>query len=190
MSRQLSAGTEQFLLPPLAHVCDICDRPVDCQRVAVVEIQRTGAPSVMRREDGQSGCGRVAQDVGNRSFKVLGIVNFFHADVCAPHVGQGEKSLPVGLDESAAILFGAVDYEMDMVVHQAESVHGYVSVSHACRNAVHPENVIGVSLENDFFFQSGCADVPEMFLLLHNLSLLSVNDCLKVRNYILTVQQW
>lgn len=190
VSRQLSAGTEQFLLPPLAHVRDICDRPVGCQRVAVVEIQRTGAPSVMCRENGQSGCGRVAQDVGNRPFKVLSIVNFFHADVCAAHVGQSEKSLPVGLDESAAILFGAVDYEMDMVVHQAESVHGYVSVSHACRNAVHPENVIGVSLENDFFFQSGCADVPEMFLLLHNLSLLSVNNCLKVRNYILTVQQW
>ena len=76
-----------------------------------------------------------------------------------------------------------------MIVHQTKSMHGYVSVSHAYRNAVHPENVIGVSLENDFLFQSGCADVPEMFLLLHNLSLLSVNHCLKVRDYILTVQQ-
>ncbi len=143
----------------------------------------------MRREDDQSGCGRVAQDVGNRPFKVLGIVNFFHADVRAAHVRQSEKSLPVGLDEPAAILFSAVGYEMDVVVHQTESVHGYISSSHAYRNAVHAENVIGVSLENDFFFQSGCADVPEMFLLLHNLSLLSFNDCLKVRNYIQTVQQ-
>ena len=76
----------------------------------------------MCRENGQSGCGRVAQDVGNRPFKVLSIVNFFHADVCAAHVGQSEKSLPVGLDESAAILFGAVDYEMDMVVHYVVTV--------------------------------------------------------------------
>ena len=65
-----------------------------------------------------------------------------------------------------------------------------MDMSLSAMHAGMPENVIGVSLENDFFFQSGCADVPEMFLLLHNLSLLSVNDCLKVRNYILTVQQW
>ena len=79
MPGQLPAGTEQFLLLPCAQVGDVGNRGVDGKSVAAVEVQRTGAPSVKGRMNGQAGCRRIAQDVGNRFQEVLGAKSYLRS---------------------------------------------------------------------------------------------------------------